>query len=98
MISCIGENELSTIVFNTSKLKVPSVDSNRISRKDVIFIRNGKKFVYFYFKTSAHFNAHLPPPFINICHQSHIFIQSISIDTFEEIYIGARNNVTTSIV
>ena len=85
-----SEYELTNVELNTSKFKVPSSNSSSSSRKDVIFIRIGKKLNYFP-KASSSYNSHHLPPVIKMCQLGRIFLQSITIDILESICWNDKN-------
>lgn len=75
------------LIFFTSKLKVPSVNSSNGSRKDMTFIRIGGTYLIFIIRHIYNTHSYDIPPIIKICRLSRIFLQSIIIDMYPNFHL-----------
>ena len=78
LISFISQYELSKVEI--IKYKISVVTNNKKSRRDMTFIRIGRKSLSFYIEVTTQFNLHALPQLIKMRQLSHNFLNLISID------------------
>ena len=78
LISFISQYELSKVEI--IKYKISVVTNNKKSRRDMTFIRIGRKSLSSYIEVTTQFNLHALPPLIKMRQLSHNFLNLISID------------------
>ena len=88
----LSQYELCDVEISTSKFSV--VIDNKITRKNMTFIRSGIKSLSSYTKPTTQFSNQVLPPLINVRLLSNDFLNSISIDGIESISWSENERVS----
>ena len=79
------KNEYELVNIEIIKSKVDLLVENKLRRRNVSFVRIGNRNYPSFFKASKQYNSGHPPPVINKCNISRVFLESIMDDISHSI-------------
>ena len=79
----LSQYKLNNVEISMSKIRI--VINNKLTRKNLIFIRIGTKSSLSYSKPATQYTHQILPPFIKMRQLTRLFLDSISIDILDTI-------------